>query len=171
MKRRSIRRRNGLMLTVISVTAVLAVIGLTRLATAQGALPADLFPKQAPGGAMAVSEARKVAQVGKPVILRGVIGGPGAPFADKYAMFLLADKSLATCSDGCGNDYCGVPQDKLIANLAMIQVVDGAGKPLKATLQGVNGLKPASDVTVKGIVFKRDNNVLIVNAQNIFVNR
>ena len=170
MQSKSSHRHHGLRLTLVSVTAVLAIVGLTRLAAAQ-AFPTGLFAKQAPGGAMPVAEARKTAQVGKPVVLRGVIGGPGAPFADKYAIFLIADKSLATCSDGCGNDYCAVPRDKLVANLAMIQVVDGTGKPLKATLQGANGLKPASDVTVKGIVSKRDDNVLIVNALNIFVNK
>jgi len=170
MTRKCVRRILGGMFAVSLVAGLLVVAGLTRFAVAQ-ALPADLFPKAAPAVAIAVGEARKAAQVGKPIVVQGIIGGTAAPFSDKLAMFLLADKSLATCADGCGKDFCGVPRDKLIANLAMIQVVDGTGKPLMAALQGANGLKPSADVTVKGVVAKRDDNVLIVNAQNIFVNK
>jgi hypothetical protein len=170
MNRKSVRRNRESMFTICLVAGLLVVAGLTEFAVAQ-ALPADLFPKAAPTGAIAVGEARKAAQVGKPIVVQGIIGGTAAPFSDKLAMFLLADKSLATCADGCGKDFCGVPRDKLLANLAMIQVVDGTGKPLTAALQGANGLKPSADVTVKGIVAKRDDTVLIVNAQNIFVNK
>ncbi|MCA1960191.1 MAG: hypothetical protein LDL33_05305 [Desulfomonile sp.] len=170
MERKTVCRDFGGMFIVFLTASLVVLTGLAELSVAQ-ALPSDLFSKAAPGGAVGVGEARKSAVVGKTIVLQGVIGGMAASFSDKLAVFLLADKSLAACSDGCGKDFCGVPRDKLIANLAMIQVVDGTGKPLKATLHGVNGLKPSAEVTVKGIVAKQDNNVLIVNARNIFVNR
>jgi len=121
---------------------------------------------------MDVGDARKSAVEGKRIVVRGQVGGLSKPFADKYAMFVVCDKRLAVCPKGCANpaDFCSVPRDQLMANLATIQVVDRKGVPLKAPLQGMNGLRPMSEVVVQGTVAKSDNNVLIVNAENIYVN-
>ncbi|MBI5568874.1 MAG: hypothetical protein HY914_02925 [Desulfomonile tiedjei] len=140
---------------------------------AQGAtsLPTDLFVSAAPPNALDVGEARKTAEEGKPVVVRGKIGGLASPFADKYAMFLLADSQLTlpACGTQTPWDYCCEPREKVMANLATIQVVDAAGKLLKAPLRGVSGLNPMADVVVLGTVVKRDTNILIVNAKNIYV--
>jgi len=162
---------------------VAATVGLLAVITAQGhdealaqsaaSLPQDLFVSAAPPNAVDVGQARKTAQEGKPVVVRGKIGGLVAPFADKYAMFLLADTSLtiATCGTQTPWDYCCEPREKVMANLATIQVVDAAGKLLKLPLRGVSGLTPMADVVVQGTVAKADTNILIVNAKNIYVEK
>lgn len=136
---------------------------------AASALPADLFISQAPPNALAVEEARKTAQEGKPIVIRGRIGGVAKPIADKYAMFLVTDLSLEMCKDACGNPFCQIPQEQLLTKVATVQVVDNAGRPIKASMEGMNGLKPLAEVVVRGTVGKLQNNVLIVNARNIFV--
>ena len=139
---------------------------------AQQTLPADLFARQAPPNPIGVGEARLNAHEGKPVALRGQIGGVAQPFADKYAMFLLADMQLKPPAHSCASpwDFCSEPREKVQANLATIRVVDATGNLFKVSLQGVNGLQPLSEVVVQGTVAKRDQNVLIVNASAIFVN-
>ncbi|MDQ7784689.1 MAG: hypothetical protein RDU20_17535 [Desulfomonilaceae bacterium] len=133
-------------------------------------LPPGLFVDAAPANAMGVGEARKTAQEGKPVVIRGRVGGVAKPIADKYAMFLMSDMALALCQDGCA-DLCHIPREQLLANLATVQVVDHTGRPLKADIQGMNGLRPLSEVIIQGVVAKVDKNVMIVNARSIFVNR
>jgi len=135
-------------------------------------LPAGLFVASAPPNALDVGAARQSAAEGKPIVVRGLIGGLARPFADKYAMFVVCDKRLAVCPSGCSNpaDFCSVPKDQLMAYLATIQIVDQKGTPLKASLQGLNGLRPLSEVVITGTVAKKDDKILIVNAQNIFVN-
>ncbi len=132
-------------------------------------LPSDLFVSQAPPDAVGVGEARKGAQEGKPIVIKGRIGGLAQPIANKYAIFLLVDLGLTPCSDGCGNDFCGFDQGRLMANLATVQVVDDAGRPLKVSMSGTNGLKPLVPVVVRGTVAKKDATVLIINARHIFV--
>lgn len=135
-------------------------------------LPADLFITSAPAEAVDVGDARKTAVEGKPIVMRGQIGGLAKPFAEKYAMFVVCDKRLVVCASACSQpgDFCSVPRDQLMANMATIQVVDGNGTPLKASVQGLNGLRPLSEVVIEGTVAKKDNNVLIVNARSIYVN-
>jgi|GEM_PF-833052 len=134
-------------------------------------LPANLFVAAAPTNALDVGDARKTAVEGKPIVMRGQIGGLAKPFAEKYAMFVVCDKRLAVCPSGCTNpaDFCSVPRDQLIANLATIQVVDGNGTLLKASVEGLNGLRPMSEVVIRGTVAKKDQNVLVVNAESIYV--
>ncbi|MEW6136748.1 MAG: hypothetical protein AB1733_00845 [Thermodesulfobacteriota bacterium] len=136
----------------------------------QTGLPADLFVDVAPANAVAVGDARKAAQEGKPIVITGRVGGVAKPIADKYAMFLISDPRLPLCKDACA-DLCHIPRPQLIANLATVQVVDNAGRPLKVSVQGINGLKPLAEVIIRGTVAKVDRDVMIINAQNIFVNR
>ncbi len=168
----------GMMVAAL-MTAVLATLfGFETCASADksiaakgaaSALPADLFVSQAPPNALAVEEARKTAQEGKAVVIRGRIGGVAKPIADKYAMFLVTDLSLEICKDACGNPFCQIPQEQLLTKVATVQVVDSSGRPIKASMEGMNGLKPLAEVVVSGTVGKVQNNVLIVNARNIFV--
>lgn len=169
----------------MSLIAAVVVVGLGLVATYASAktpgptrspaavLPPGLFVASAPPDALDVGPARKVAQEGKPIVLRGRIGGLAKPFAEKHAMFVLSDMQVASCGPTCGNpgDYCSIPRERLLANLATVQVVDANGSPLRAPMQGMNGLQPMSEVVIRGIVAKADNNVLIVNAHNIYVNR
>ena len=131
-------------------------------------LPAGLFVTQAPQNALGVAEARQKAQEGKPVVIRGRVGGIAKPIADKMAMFVMTDLSLGLCKDGCA-DFCQVPREELLSKMAAVQVVDNSGKPLRIAMEGTNGLKPLAEVVVQGTVGKLDKNVLLVNAQNIFV--
>ena len=131
-------------------------------------LPSGLFVTQAPQNAMGVAEARQKAQEGKPVVIRGRVGGIAKPIADKMAMFVIADLSLGKCKDGCA-DFCQVKREELLSKMAAVQVVDSSGKPLRIAMEGTNGLKPLAEVVVQGTVGKLDKNVLVVNAQNIYV--
>lgn len=132
-------------------------------------LPADLFVSAAPANAMGVGDARRTAQAGKPIVVRGRIGGVSKPIADKFAVFLISDMELPLCKDACA-DLCHIPRPQLMANLATVQVVDNTGRPLKVSVQGLNGLRPLAEVIIRGTVAKVDQNVMIVNARNIFVN-
>lgn len=49
-------------------------------------------------------------------------------------------------------DYCCSEPKEIAAHSATVQVVRPDGKPLRAALTGVAGLKPLSEVTVKGTV-------------------
>lgn len=133
-------------------------------------LPAGLFVTTAPANPVEVGHARKTAQQGKPIVIRGRVGGVAKPIADKYAMFLISDMKLDLCKDGCA-DFCHIPRPQLLANLATVQVVDHTGRPIKVGIKGMNGLKPLSEVIIQGTVAKVDKNVMIVNARNIFVNK
>jgi len=134
-------------------------------------LPSDLFVSAAPADPLEVGHARKASEEGKPIVIRGRIGGMVEPFAAKYAIFVLSDLQLPPCTDGCPTawDYCCTPRETIMANVATIQVVDADGRPLKVPVKGVNGLKAMSEVIVSGTVAKRNENFLVVNARNIFV--
>lgn len=167
--------KSNFVITSITAAVLSAFIGSVSCAYAErsgpvkdASLPASLFLKAAPPNAIGVNEARKTAEEGKPIVMRGRIGGAAKPIADKYAMFLVTDLNIVLCKDGCV-DFCHIPREQLLTNMATIQVVDNSGRPLKVPIEGVNGLKPLTEVVVQGTVSKRDNNFLVVNAHNIFV--
>jgi hypothetical protein len=163
--------------TIIAATLGVVIFSFVSIANAQrqgptrapvADLPSNLFVTQAPANAIGVAEARQKAQEGKSVVIRGRVGGIAKPIADKMAMFVIADLSLGMCKDGCA-DFCQVPREELLSKMAAVQVVDNSGKPLRVAMEGTNGLKPLAEVVVQGTVGKLDKNVLVVNAQNIFV--
>jgi hypothetical protein len=166
-------RKLGMLIVLLSVAALVPGMDTGAVAQQAGGLPADLFVSAAPENSMEVGAARKASEQGKPVVLRGKIGGLPNPFADKFAIFVLSDMTLPPCTDGCPTawDYCCTPRETVLDNVATIQVVDGAGKPLKASMLGANGLKPLSEVTVSGTVIKKGDKLFIVNARNIYVNK
>lgn len=176
---RSSRRSYSINATILSAALCMLltapswadrVAGPTK--TGKVGIPQDLFITSVPADAVDVADARKSAEEGKPIVMRGQVGGLAKPFAEKYAMFVMVDRRLAPCSSSCSNqgDFCSIPRDQLVANMATIQVVDGNGAPLKASVQGLNGLRLLSEVVIQGTVAKRDNNVMIVNAKSIYVN-
>jgi hypothetical protein len=174
MRSKSKRIRRVTLVIGILVTAVFisGIVGAqTKQSQPSAGLPSDLFVKALPDNPVDVGEARKTAQQGQQIVLRGRIGGVPNPFADKYAIFVLSDLTLLACVDDCPTpwDYCCTPREIILANVATVQVVDGKGKPLNVSIKGVNGLNPMSEVVVRGLVAKQDGKTLIVNAQNIFV--
>lgn len=158
---------------LLIITAFLAVACAVPVENASaagkgGKLPKDLFVDKAPGKPLNVIDARKNAKEGQSIAVRGRVGGSAKPIADKYAIFLVIDGNFKLCKDGCA-DLCHISRDKVTAGMATIQVVDGSGKPLKASIQGKNGLKPLSEVVVEGKVATLTDTVMIVNAEKIYV--
>lgn len=139
----------------------------------QASLPANLFVTALPANAIDVKAARESARQGSPIVLRGRIGGDAAPFAQNHAIFLISDTHLPTCAPRCSCptpwDSCCAPREVVVANLATIQVADETGKPLRANLNGVNGLSPLAEVVILGTVARKDNTNLLVTARQIYV--
>lgn len=136
-----------------------------------GGLPPNLFAWRAPANAISVSAARQNARPGQIITLQGKIGGTVKPIATGRAIFLMTDSALPGCTCGCPTpwDSCCVPRQTVMANMVTIQVPDGNGRPLKANLLGVNGLKPAAEVVVRGTVSKQSPSLLVLDAKNIYV--
>lgn len=164
--------------SVAFIVGIIAVVGLlvggsveivTSVAHAAG-LPSNLFVANPPANAMGVSQARRTAQPGKPIVVHGVIGGVAKPIADQYAMFLIADASLPICKNTC-SAFCEIPRAQLLASMATVQVADRSGRPLKVSLLGANGLQPLTKVVVSGTVATLNQQVMVINAQHIFVSK
>ncbi len=82
------------------------------------------FVRESPSRwAVDVGEARKIAQQGQQVVIKGRIGGVPNPFADKYAIFVLSDLRLLMCEEKCPTpwDYCCTPREKILANVATVK--------------------------------------------------
>jgi hypothetical protein len=177
---------------IISLSAVVVALGLvvvgckdesstTVQSTGQSqqagapaeAIPAGLILAQAPEKATDVL-ALKQAKAGDEVVLHGKVGGRVAPFVDGRAVFQVVDATLQSCKDIPG-DTCATPWDyccdpDINKKSASIQVVGADGKPLRANLKGVGGLKELSDVTIKGTVAQAgEAGPVIVNATGIYV--
>jgi hypothetical protein len=126
----------------------------------------------APAGAKDIIDAKKTLKFGDEVVLRGVVGGREKPFTDGRAQMMLMDATLKSCKnmgDDCKTpwDYCC--ESDIPSKAATVQVVDADGKPIKADLRGFAGLKPFSEVVVKGKVAQAELNNLVVNATGVYV--
>jgi hypothetical protein len=145
-------------------------------AAAAEALPAGLIVTQAPAGAKGVAEVRQSAAEGEEVVLHGRIAGSESPFTEGRAQFQLIDSKIKNCKEMEG-DSCPTPWDMccedkktIVDNSVTVQVVGSEGRPLKAELKGVSGLKPLSEVAVKGKVHKSaDGKVVTVDATEMYV--
>jgi hypothetical protein len=146
-------------------------------AAAADALPGDLVLAEAPAGAKDVAAAKKEAKEGDAVVLRGRVGGSESPFVEGRASLQLVDVALKACGEANPDDPCKTPWDyccddpkEVAAHSANVQVVGADGKPLRTSLKGLSGLKPLSEVTVKGTVAKAgESGSLVVNATGIHV--
>jgi hypothetical protein len=138
-------------------------------------LPADFFLAEAPADAPSVSDIREDAKPGTEVVMTGYIGGRMEPFTEGRALFLMADSVMAPAClpENCDTpwDACCIPNDVIAANSASVQVVDEKGKILPLDLNGQNGLKPGSVVTVSGKIREANDAILIVDATGIAVNK
>lgn len=137
-------------------------------------LPEGLFLASAPEGVKPITELKESAKEGDEVVVRVVVGGAVEPMVDGRASALIVDAGLYNrCTsedDHCTTpwDYCcATPEDKT-ANLATLQVVDDAGRPLASSLGPK--VKPLSTLVVRGVVGPRaDAQALPINATGIYV--
>ena len=141
-------------------------------------LPASLILAEAPANAKNVGEIVKDAKEGEEVVVAGKVGGRKEPFVAGRALMTVVDLTQTSCKEMEGDhcptpwDYCCVPQSELAPNLATVQFVGADGKPLKADLASVNGLKPLSEVVIKGnVVRAADGQSLVINATGLYVKK
>jgi len=140
-------------------------------------LPDELFLETKPDAEPTpVTQVKASAKEGDEVVMRVVVGGRVEPFVSKRAIMTVVDAGMKNqCtlpSDPCETpwDYCCEAPSDLKANMATVEVVDGAGMPLKADLGGETRLEPLSTITVVGKVGPRpDPEALVVTASGIFV--
>ncbi len=138
-------------------------------------VPDSVFLASAPEGARQVQDAKPSAKVGETITIRGRIGGSHEPFVPGRAVFTLVGDGPKACSDIPGDacktpwDYCCEETKQITAHSATVQIVDGAGNPLRAEVKGTKGIKELSELVVVGTVASADGAALIVNATGIFV--
>jgi hypothetical protein len=146
-------------------------------ALAADALPANLFLAERPKDAKELRDAKAAAKKGERITFVARIGGRAAPFVKDRALCTIIDTRLRSCDEIPGDtcpkpwDYCCEPKESLKANVASLQVVGADGKPLKVAIEGANGLKPLSRITVTGTVAEAADGMLVVNAEGIFIER
>ena len=130
-----------------------------------------------PEDAVTITEARQNPAPGTRVILSGKVMGNENPIIKSRALLTLGDPAKITSCDLVPGDECPTPwdvccddPDVVTASIATIQVLDEQGKPLKAGLRGLGGLKELSSLIVVGEVAEgsSENNFLI-NATGIHV--
>lgn len=140
---------------------------------ASAGLPAGLFVTAPPANAKTVEEMKATAKTGDSVVVRGRVGGSKDPFVDGRAVFTLVGSGLKACSDNA-DDKCSTPWDyccdtaaDIAKHSVTIQVVDGAGAPIKASIKGQNSIKELSELVVVGKVSQASEKVMIVAATSI----
>lgn len=144
-------------------------------AAAAAELPAGLRLASAPADAKGVAEAKAAAKEGDRVVVRGVVGGRADPLAANRAILTLLDPGIKTCDqepgDSCKTpwDACCEPPESLVKGTVTVQVVDADGRPLKAPLSAVAGVKPLAKLVVSGVVKSSADGHVLVNADGIFV--
>ena len=114
---------------------------------------------------------------GDEVVFLARVGGRAKPFADGFAIFVVADPSLISCELMGDEDHCPIPYDyccedpkKITEGIATIQVVDSNGSPLRATMEGAGGLEGSKFLVVDGVVTeKNDDGLFTVDARKIWV--
>lgn len=142
-------------------------------ATAPQAQPEWILASM-PEGAVGVADAKKSAEEGDRVVIRGKVGGRVDPISEDSAVFLIVDSSVPTCADLKGDtcptpwDYCCEPSESLVANNATIQVVGSDGAVLSGPVTEF-GIEPMDEVIVVGTVAPRPSDqVLIVKADGVY---
>lgn len=127
------------------------------------------------GEPKAIAAIRSVAKPGDEITVSGRIMGAVKPFVDGRAAFILGDPEVLTaCNEVPGDECetpwdacCDSPEDKKRAT-ATIQIVGADGRVLKEPVEGVNGIKPLSNITVTGKVADGSSaDLLILNATAI----
>ena len=144
-------------------------------AAATASLPQGLVVSAKPEGAQSVNAVKAAAKEGDEVVMSGIIGGAEEPLAANRAIFTMIDPALTTCdemsADMCKTpwDACCEPREKIVAQSATVQVAGTDGQVLKSGLNNVSGIAPLKNVTIKGKVRSKADQVLVVDATAIHV--
>ncbi|MGA0898884.1 MAG: hypothetical protein ACO3SO_00605 [Luteolibacter sp.] len=127
------------------------------------------------GEAQAIHIARKSAEPGQTLTLKGWVMGHDEPFVQGRAAFILGDPEVITaCSerpgDGCTTPWdvcCDDPED-IKRGTVSIQVVNDDGRVLKEGIEGVGGIEKLSKLRVTGTVAEGSTpERLVINASAI----
>jgi hypothetical protein len=174
--------RRVILCFVILVLGVLAWLGCDRAPdvkssdAAASALPSGLIATTAPAGAKDILALKRTAKDGDAVVLRGRIGGRKDPIGENRAIITLIDMSLEPCNkkpeDRCATpwDACCQTPETITANSATVEVVDGNGQLVKASLGGKGGIAPMKQILVTGkVAGPVDQKNLLVRASSIYV--
>ena len=140
-------------------------------------VPASLFVTTRPEKALDLLSVKNSAKEGDEVVFLARVGGRAKPFADGFAMFVVADPSLQSCELMGEEDHCPIPYDyccedpqKITKGIATIQVVDAKGTPLRTSLEGVGGLEGSKFLVIDGVVTeKNDEGLFTIDARKIWV--
>jgi hypothetical protein len=138
-------------------------------------LPKGFILGAVPEGSKMVEEVKKAAKKGDTVVIRGRIGGSVEPFVDGRAVFTIVGPGIKSCAeepdDPCKTpwDYCCETKADIVLHSATVQVLDGAGKPLKIGMKGRSGLKELSDVSVVGKVMSMEGKAMVVQATGLYI--
>lgn len=137
------------------------------------ALPTNLSLAAAPSEATGVAAMKASVKDGDRVVVTGIVGGRAEPIADRRAILTLLDAAVPTCDknpeDGCKTpwDACCEPAEVLTRNSVTVQVVDAEGRPLRAPLSSLPGVKPQAVLTVSGVANVTADGVVLINADGI----
>ena len=146
----------------------------TTAAAQQAPLPDGLIVAEAPAGAIGIADLKSEDHAGDEVVITGRIGGREEPFVADRAMFTMTDLGLPTCEaedDHCPTPWdscCEVPED-IMANMISVQVTDENDAVVKRGLKGQSGLDHLATLTIRGTVAQQDENVVVLNAKEIYV--
>lgn len=144
-------------------------------ATATAALPPSLRLATAPADAKEVAVLKGAVKDGDRVVVQGIVAGRADPIAENRAILTLLDTNVKTCdqnpADECKTpwDACCEPADVLAKNSVTVQVVDAEGRPVKASLASVDGVKPLARLVVSGTAKVSSDGVVLVNADGMHV--
>lgn len=135
-------------------------------------LPAELFVKEPPVGAVSIAEARQSAVMGQTIVVRCRVGGVKEPFVSGRALAIICDMDVKSCES---NEGCPSPWDMCCdasrgGKLATLQVSQPDGRVRAGGLEGINGINPLSVLVIEGQVGPRPGpDTLIIDARKIFV--
>lgn len=123
----------------------------------------------------AIHLARKTAQPGDTLTLKGWVMGNKSPFVEGRAAFILGDPEVITACSEKPDDHCATPWDNccdapedIKRATATIQIVDAEGRVLKEGIEGVGGIEKLSKLKITGTVAEGSSEAnLVLNATAI----
>lgn len=125
-----------------------------------------------PADAKGVKELKANAKDGDEIVIEGRIGGDEKPWVEGQAAFMVVDKSLKPCEEGCPTpwDYC-CDLNELPSCKAMVKFVDAGGKTVASDAKTLLGVKELTTVVIKGKAKKDEAGNLTVIASGVFVRK
>ena len=142
------------------------------------AVPAGFLLDKIPDGMKDLAAVKSAGvKDGDEVVVRAIVGGEVEPFKPDQAVVRVMDTSVMTCDKmGMDKDACATPWDacchqkEATSKGAVVKVLAADGSPLKGTLEGLGGLKPASELVVQGKVRTEAGSTgLVIEATHVFV--